>query len=1328
MTEGESSVGAPGVGDPTRVRRKLLVGGRGVVVDGPGNLTAATLARWLGSAWVGPDPLLADIPNGPLEPPASGNCDRAWSLVVSAGPDFLRSHVLGPDEGIVVGRRLSPGETSAPGRWAIDDGTLSACHAEFRLREGSLDVRDLGSRNGTTMSQGQRPTDTVVRLGATTIVCRPIGGQSSDALGAFDFDASTGTWLTARSAVPHRPAPMIDVPLARPGGRIGVRVRPGTIVGSLVGGSVMALVVDPRLAVLALLSPLLVLVNFLDDRRVVRRARRTGERDFASAFAAFEVRVTAAWGEWVSQRSRDFPDGAALLGSVAGRGGCVDWGVSGRGHGWQVRLGSGPVRFLPPLRAVGPIPDVVTEFLDRLVSPEAPVTVDVGPRQVIAVVGPRAGDVVRALVVRVVTGFAPSSVAVMVDRDELRSPPTWPRWLPHPDEADGAPHAVFVQFGGGGVVGAASRRRFRDGCPDGAVIVAVERPEQVPADATTVVTMGSGALTAVRCTDGEHMTGVIADGTSPDELERVAMLVSRWSEGAHSTSFSLPTALPFDDLMSSLEREGPLSYSAAALIAALGTDGRRPFHIDFVADGPHALVAGTTGSGKSELLRTLVAALAERYPSDLVTFVLIDYKGGSAFAECASLPHTVGFVTDLDAGLAARALTCLEAELRRRESLLRETGDRDLVSYAARGGHEPMPRLLVVIDELAALVRDLPSFVPSLVSLAQRGRTLGLHLVLATQRPAGTISDAIRANTNIRVALRVQDPADSVDVIGQSGAAFLDRRCPGRALVRVGPGELSAVQIAAVGLDAMARVTTVTDFDGRRTLRFPVHPDTRGDTLTPLARRVARIADVHRLSGLAPPRQPWPAPLPRVLARPRPDAASVGLVDEPAEQWQGELEPDLTAGSVAVIGAMGSGVTTTLRTIVCALASSSVHRGTRIYVLDLLGRELESLASFHRVGAVIGGHEEERRERLVAVLGAEVATRRDSLSSAASFPLIVVVVDGWSVLRTPGGDVAMLALGDALARLVVEGAGLGLRFVIGTDRATSLTNAIAPSIATRIVLCPADAAEAAAAGVRFSPLAVGVPGRALITGRPGVEVQVWRTSEHDAASAVVDLPVERSAPGIEALADEVSLTDVLAEAKAVRPAHDSADASGWVIPFGVGGPTLGVVHLVLRAGEPFLVCGPPRSGRSTALTAIGAAVLGCRPDVELATLRRGEEPAAFVDEVREVRGRNRPVLVLIDDVERIDDPQGLLARLLADDGDDLRVVVAGRADLLRTAYGHWSSAARRSRHGLALRPNPEVDGDLWQTPLPRRLQVRGGPGRGVLAKDGSIEIVQVARP
>ena len=204
------------------------------------------------------------------------------------------------------------------------------------------------------------------------------------------------------------------------------------------------------------------------------------------------------------------------------------------------------------------------------------------------------------------------------------------------------------------------------------------------------------------------------------------------------------------------------------------SDRNGPLVLDLVADGPHLLVGGTTGSGKSELLRSMVAGLALSADPAHLAFVLIDYKGGAAFDRCAEMPHVAGMVTDLDDRLAERALVCLEAELRHREERLRAAGAEDLAAFRARTGHaggDPLPRLVVVVDEFATLAAELPEFLRSLVGIAQRGRSLGVHMVLATQRPAGVVTDDIRANTTCRIALRVTDRHDSNDVIDSPDAA-----------------------------------------------------------------------------------------------------------------------------------------------------------------------------------------------------------------------------------------------------------------------------------------------------------------------------------------------------------------------------------------------------------------------------------------------------------------------------------------------------------------------------------------------------------------------------
>lgn len=235
-----------------------------------------------------------------------------------------------------------------------------------------------------------------------------------------------------------------------------------------------------------------------------------------------------------------------------------------------------------------------------------------------------------------------------------------------------------------------------------------------------------------------------------------------------------------------------------SLTAPVGRSLEHVVHLDLRADGPHALVAGTTGSGKSEFLRAWICSLArDALPSE-VTFVLIDYKGGAAFRECVELPHVVGMLTDLDASLAERVLISLAAEVRWRERELARAAVRDLHELEALG-ETTFPSLVIVIDEFATLVRDVPEFVNGVIDIAQRGRSLGIHLILATQRPSGVITDAIRANTNIRICLRVTDADDARDVVGTAEPAHIDSSIPGRAYLRIGHRPPVVFQSAYVG-------------------------------------------------------------------------------------------------------------------------------------------------------------------------------------------------------------------------------------------------------------------------------------------------------------------------------------------------------------------------------------------------------------------------------------------------------------------------------------------------------------------------------------------------
>ena len=333
---------------------------------------------------------------------------------------------------------------------------------------------------------------------------------------------------------------------------------------------------------------------------------------------------------------------------------------------------------------------------------------------------------------------------------------------------------------------------------------------QLPEECRAVVAPAGDRATDLRIsvTGEADVDGVRPDLPDPAWCERVARALAPVRDvSSEDLAGSLPTTSRLLDVLDLPAPDGPTLAARWAAgggrttRAVIGEGLEGPFSLDIRLDGPHGLVAGTTGSGKSELLQTLIASLALGNRPDEMTFVLIDYKGGAAFKDCNRLPHTVGMVTDLDAHLTTRALESLGAELRRRERQLAAADAKDIEDYLAGRDPDdpPMPRLLIVIDEFAALVAELPDFVTGLVDIARRGRSLGVHLILATQRPAGVVSAEIKSNTNLRIALRVTDAQDSQDVIESGDAATISKSTPGRAYARLGHSSLLAFQSSRVG-------------------------------------------------------------------------------------------------------------------------------------------------------------------------------------------------------------------------------------------------------------------------------------------------------------------------------------------------------------------------------------------------------------------------------------------------------------------------------------------------------------------------------------------------
>jgi len=488
---------------------------------------------------------------------------------------------------------------------------------------------------------------------------------------------------------------------------------------------------------------------------------------------------------------------------------------------------------------------------------DAPVTVPLNTG--IAVRGPRviAGAVVRALVLQLCCAHPPGSLRIVAEAAD-----PWIAALPHHVDSGVRCHLD---------VDAAQAR-----APEDAAVLVVEPHQPVPTRCAAVLTLDDVARG--RLEYAGRAVDVCLDVLSAAQAERLA-----------STLGERHRALPG-------RRELPPTVMASELVhppagrglaVTIGVDGGGPAVLDLVADGPHAVVTGMTGSGKSELLVTWVAQLAATRSTREVTFLLADFKGGTAFDALAALPHVAGVLTDLDQHATQRALESLRAEIRHRERALAAAGARDI----ADAGVE-LARLVVVVDEFAALLDAHRELGTLFADLAARGRALGIHLILGTQRAAGVVRDSLLANCPLRVSLRVVDEADSRFVIGTRAAAEIpgDPASRGTAFVRrAGDAQPHAVRVAR---------TTSAD--------------------------VATICDRRRAEPA--PRRPWQPPLPeRWPLSEAPVSAErpvVGLVDEPDNQRQraARLEPD-DAG-VLVLGGPGSGRTTAL----AALAAQTPAR------------------------------------------------------------------------------------------------------------------------------------------------------------------------------------------------------------------------------------------------------------------------------------------------------------------------------------------------------------------------------------------------------------------
>ena len=804
------------------------------------------------------------------------------------------------------------------------------------------------------------------------------------------------------------------------------------------------------------------------------------------------------------------------------------------------------------------------------------------------------------------------------------------------------------------------------------------------------------------------------------------------------------------------------------LRAVVGHSGLEPFVIDLRRDGPHALVGGTTGAGKSEFLQAWVLGLAHALSPDRVNFLFVDYKGGTAFAKCVELPHCVGLVTDLNPYLVRRVLVSLRAELQRREHILNDKGKKDLIELELSGDPQCPPSLVIVVDEFAALAGEIPEFVDGIVDIAQRGRSLGLHLILATQRPAGVIKDNLRANTNLRVALRMADEQDSTDVLGSPMAAFFSSATPGRAAAKAGPGRMVAFQSAYPGAKTAAQPPLppieVVELNFGTGKRWPVpqRKVTNQDIKTDIERVVETIKSASTSANVPKPRRPWLSELEPVcdlmkLGQRRDTEIVLGLLDDPEHQRQDveHFNPE-DNGNILYLGAGGSGKTTALRSL--AIASSITPRSgpVHIYALDFAGGGLSFLEPLPNVGSIISGDDSERVERLIRHLSSVVEERsaRFTAASASSLteyrenaqrpnePRLLLLLDGFATFREQY-ESAIGGLYSAFARLLVDGRAVGLHVAMTADRPTGVPTSISAAFPRRVVLRQADEDAYSLLGVPKDVIGPLSPaGRAMQVDKPQ-ELQLAILGE-DVATAAQARKVEEMARAF-------------AQYHPTRPAKIrslSAVIPAAGLPSSVRGlPVLGVADQDLQpiGFDPhsmILVTGPDASGKTSALQWLAHSIKASGLPFELAHLSLGRSPLSASAVWRSSAVGEEAMLAAIAELRP-------LASRPADDGTTLGLFLESLPDCLGTGVeypltelmqacrknghlvvaegelagwsGHWPllNEVRNFRCGLLLKPE-QMDGDsILRTTLPRCRRTDFPAGRGFWVKGGAAVKVQL---
>lgn len=620
-----------------------------------------------------------------------------------------------------------------------------------------------------------------------------------------------------------------------------------------------------------------------------------------------------------------------------------------------------------------------------------------------------------------------------------------------------------------------------------------EQKSEIPQGCSSLIFIDSytkGSLVnSENCDDAVEFTfNAIGD---EDAKKIVALLAPVYTEeisleGAltkNISMFEMLNILVVDDI--DLKHRWENSKVFSSMAAPIGVTKSEVISLDLhdKAHGPHGLVAGTTGSGKSEVLQTYILSISTLFHPYEVAFVIIDFKGGGMVNQFKNLPHLLGAITNIDGREIDRSLKSIKAELKKRQRLFAEAEVNHIDKYIRKFKEgvvsTPVPHLILIVDEFAELKAEHPDFMRELISAARIGRSLGVHLILATQKPSGQVDDQIWSNSRFKLCLKVQSQEDSKEVLKSSLAAEIKE--PGRAYLQVGNNEVFELfQSAYSGAPEEITDIGTKEFDifevgesGKRTLIYKQQKSkTTGngqsqlEALVNYVNRYCLENNIERLPNICLPSLSSCIQYPEVTEVMN-SIFTIGVYDDPDNQVQEGAKVDINSRNTIIIGSSQTGKTNILQSIIKYISYSSSPSESYIYIIDFASMVLKNFENLNHVGGVICSSDDEKLKNLVKLLFSEIAMRKEKMlsvgvSSYASYleagyndlPRIYLLIDNLSALLE-----LYFQDDDSLLNLLREGITVGITVSATSPQTAGIGYKYLSNFANKVALHCIDNSE-----------------------------------------------------------------------------------------------------------------------------------------------------------------------------------------------------------------------------------------------------------------------------